>query len=188
MLYTVDNYNVAPPIYCNTNEAVIPNYVPSATYIFSLQTTSGDNFIGMPCTYKAESVNSFTCTYNNMTVTAEDMEFAMCKAPNSTSWNRFWIKTSGYTTNFTSGQNGAFVVHMTKSYGNSYDPYVITYAIRDESGNIVALGSTEDNWDGMWTRSYCELTMPVMPTETGNYTVEIFFNGALAGSQDFSVK
>lgn len=186
--YKVDGFDVTTPIYCNTNQATIPNYVPGATYVFSMQTSAGDPFVGMPYAYTAEKAKAFTCTYNDMTVTADDMEFSMCKAPNATNWNRFWLRTSDYTTSFSADQKIGFVVHMTKSYGNSYETYVNTFVVRNADGNIVAIDSVTDDWDGMWTRSYCVLTLPTTPSKAGNYTVDVFFNGALAGSGEFTVQ
>ena len=186
--YKVDGFDVTNPIYCNENKATIPNYVPGATYVISIQTSAGDNFVGMPYAYKAESAKDFTITYNNMTVSADDMEFSLCKAPNATNWNRFWLRSSDYRTTFSADERIGFVVHMTKSYGNSYETYVNTFVVRDADGNIVAIDSVTDDWDGMWTRSYCVLTLPTTPSKAGNYTVDVFFNGALAGSGEFTIQ
>ena len=42
----------------------------------------------------------------------------------------------------------------------------------------------------MWVAhntNYAELDLPVTPSETGDYTLSIYFNGSFAASAEFSV-
>jgi hypothetical protein len=39
----------------------------------------------------------------------------------------------------------------------------------------------------MWNQRYSELDMPTMPQKPGEYTVDVFFNGAPVTTENFTV-
>jgi hypothetical protein len=40
----------------------------------------------------------------------------------------------------------------------------------------------------MWYRGYCELDIPALPELPGEYTVDIYFNGASVTTESFTVE
>ena len=65
----------------------------------------------------------------------------------------------------------------------------ILYVIRNADGQVQPklLRAVSVPWNTVWKSKHCSLDIPVMPSETGNYTIEIYFNGALAASMAFKV-
>ena len=187
LTYSVDGYEVSNPIYFRTNSVTIPSYVPGAKYVFKLQSTSGDGIVGMPYIYQGADAAAYTCSYGGYNVSASNMTFSLCKYPGSSNWNRYWLSASDYTSTFSSGAKASFLVHLNKSYGTSSEIIHITYVIRDAQNTPVLISSASDSWSNLWYRNYCELDIPAIPTAAGKYTIEVYFNGMLASTNDLTI-
>ena len=88
---------------------------------------------------------------------------------------------------FEVGEKASFLVRMLQEYDTSGDLIVTLFAVEDENGNIVEASTSEESWINMWYRNYCELDIPDMPDVPGDYTMYVYFNGALAGETAFTV-
>ena len=115
------------------------------------------------------------------------MVFSMCITPPYEDWNRYYLSSSDYTTDFSAGEKASFLVRLTKSYGTSSDMITTTFVIRNSDGKFVSVSSQQRTWTDMWYRNYCELDIPSIPDVPGNYTIDVFFNGAAVASQAFTV-
>lgn len=184
--YSVDGHKIPTPIYCSENTTVIRTVVPGAKYSITVESASGGDVIGTPVTYETEKAEAFSCSYSGYDVTADNLEFMMCKTPPYPGWNRYYLAASDYTTTFYAGENASFLVHVDTSYGISYDEMSIVFVIRKD-GIPVSISSTTDSWSNFWYLNYGELDIPAIPYEAGEYTIDIFFDGMLAGSETFTV-
>ena len=67
----------------------------------------------------------------------------------------------------------------------------VTAYIRDAEGKVVSnlIRTKVAPWRDLWpgTGKYCYLDIPVMPTELGEYTLDVYFNGATVLTKSFSV-
>ena len=66
------------------------------------------------------------------------------------------------------------------------------YVIRDGDGNVDTklISSAEDDWHDLWihySTQYGELDIPTVPTQPGDYSVSIYFNGFFVVSAPFSI-
>lgn len=165
------------------NSAVISPIVPGAKHTISIKDAKGVQVLGGIVEYTAKAASDFS-GYN---VSASDMKFSMCKTPSYSNWNRYYLSSSDYTTTFKAGTKASFVVKLNKSYNSSKDTIVTLFAIYDESGKLVSAAAKSRSWNSMWSYGYCEMDIPAMPDTAGKYTVSVFFNGALAGKQDFTI-
>ena len=64
----------------------------------------------------------------------------------------------------------------------------ILYLVRDAEGNPVSSSIKTYHWRDMWSKYYCELDIPNMPSTPGNYIISVYFNGGLAAEQAFTVQ
>ena len=62
-----------------------------------------------------------------------------------------------------------------------------TFVIFDENGKFVSVNETVQSWRYMWYQRYCELDIPALPSEPGNYTIKVYIKGMLCGSVDFTM-
>lgn len=183
LLYTVDG-SATHEISCkDVNTAVISPKIPGAEYTFTLQAADGSPVLGGNRTHKTPAADSFS-GYN---VSAELMEFKMCKTPSKKKWDRHDLSKSDYTTEFSVDEKGSFLVRMRHEYDTSKDNIVTLFVIRDENGNIVSSATQSATWTSMWYKNYCELDIPQMPKAEGKYSIEVYFNGALANTQAFTI-
>lgn len=185
--YSIDGAESYAPVYCSENSAVIYPLVPGADYVITIQKANGEIVLGTPYHYASDKAKEFTCDYDGYTITAQDMTFQMCKRPEYSNWNRYYLDDSDYTTTFSSGEEAAFVVKLGKGYGDSYDTMHILYVIRDASGALISTAVDAEEWSDIWSYYYGELDIPSMPERSGDYKMEIYFNGALAGTQEFTI-
>lgn len=183
LLYAVDGSAVREMHCPSGNTATLDNEVPGAIYTFTLQPANGSSVFGGNLTYNTPVAEAFA----GYDVTADSMEFKMCKTPSVKNWDRYDLKKSDYTTAFTVGQKASFLVRMRKEYSTSSDSITTLFVIRDANDGFVNASSTTNSWTKMWYRNYCELDIPSMPQTPGEYTVRVYFNGSLATEQSFTV-
>lgn len=180
--YTVDG-SLVQSITCDTNSAVITPLIPGASYSISVKPANDITFFGGTIVYETEEASAFS----GYLVTAEDMVFSMCKTPSKKDWDRKDVSDKNYTTSFKTGVSASFVMHVTTKTSQTQDVVTTLYVIRDADGKLVSAETESRTWDDMWDNRYGELTLPVMPETSGQYTVEIFFDGAAVTTQSFEI-
>ena len=111
----------------------------------------------------------------------------MCRTPSRPGWGRYDLSADDYTSNFTIGQSASFLVKFQKLYNAPAEDVLIAYVIRNQDGTPIHSAQQISTWKDMWPLTYCKLTVPVMPSVAGTYTIEIYFNGGLAHQQSFTV-
>lgn len=183
LMYTVDGSPAQQITIKEGNSATIAARIPGASYTFTLTTADGSSVIGGIFDVKTAEASAFS----GYSVTSKNMNFSMCKTPSKKNWDRFDVKKSDYTSTFVSGKNASFLVKMNHSYKVSSDKILTLYVIRDKSGKIVNISTTEAAWRKMWYNNYCELDIPSLPTEDGKYTISVYFNGCSVHEQSFTV-
>lgn len=184
LTYAIDNTDIEGVIQCEENSADIPVVIPGASYRLSIQAASGATLLGGEFTYTAPEAQGF----GGYGVSWENMTFSMCWTPEEADWNRYSLSDEDYTTTFAVGDKASFLVYLNEEYNISYDEIVTLFVVRDEAGKIVSADTQTRLWIDMWYRGYCELDMPSIPQVPGNYTVDIYFNGAAVTNQSFTVQ
>ena len=173
--YTV-NGGEAKTITSDTNSADISPVIPGASYEVSVA--------GITATHKTANAEKFA----DYGITTEHITGSLCITPDADKWDFEDVTT--YTKEFSVGDSISAVVYInTKVEFNSADVDVL-YVVRDGNGNIIpelCHGQTMD-WKTMWTNRYFYPTLPTAPAEAGSYTMELYFNGALALSKVFTIK
>ena len=189
--YTVDGIAADSSIDTSKNSITISPVVPGARYEFTLRGGRDSSVIGKSLTCVAAEAPDFSVTYTDegteFTTTASDITFEMCVRPDNADWDANSISSSDYTNSFTLGQKAGFVMNLSKSYGVSSEDYDILFVVRDKDGKLVTFSSVSTIWRMMWYRRVGNLSIPKLPDTPGEFHMDIYFNGALAGSQDFTI-
>ena len=183
LLYTVDG-SATHEITCDqTCSAIITPKIPGAEYTFTLQTEEGSAVLGGTMLHNTPEANAF----KGYDVTADHMDFKMCKTPSKKKWDRHDLSKSDYTTEFKTGAKASFLIKLNHKYETSKNKITTLFVIRDEAGKIVSSATKTATWKSMWSKNYCELDIPQLPSAAGKYTIEVFFNGMLANKGNFTV-
>ena len=152
-------------------------------YTFTLQTEEGSAVLGGTMLHNTPEANAF----KGYDVTADHMDFKMCKTPSKKKWDRHDLSKSDYTTEFKAGAKASFLIKLNHKYETSKNKITTLFVIRDEAGKIVSSATKTATWKSMWSKNYCELDIPQLPSAAGKYTIEVFFNGMLANKGNFTV-
>ena len=165
------------------NEVVISPLVPGSEYVVSLKTVAGNTVLGSSYSFKAADAGK----YEGYAVTADDMEFMMCVRPSYSGWDRYDISRSSYRTEFSTDEEAGYVIRMRTKYNTDSSEITALFVIRDEFGKIASIDSTTSTWERMWYNGYCELDVPSLPDTPGNYTISVYFDGALAQENSITI-
>ncbi len=189
--YTVDGIAAEETVSAAENAAQISGVIPGAQYVITVNAADGSAVLGNTVTISAPQTGNFSATYTDggysYTSTSAKLFFHMCHTPSVENWDRFDLALSDFTTTYSAGQKASFLVEHVGSYGVSGDPYAIVLAIRDSAGTLLDVHTVNTTWSDMWNRGYSELDIPELPQEPGNYHIDIYFNGSLAGQTDFTI-
>ena len=183
VVYTIDGSEHSQIIRTDKNSAEITPVVPGSTYSISIQLESGATVFGGTTTYKTAEAKKF----EGYLITSDRVVFKMCKRPNKNNWSYTNVPNGDYTDTFKVGTKAAFVARLRNQYNISSDVITTMYVIRDESGKLISSETTAQTWTSMWYKYYGELDIPSIPSVPGNYTIEVYFNGAWVHEQSFKV-
>lgn len=183
ILYTIGANTEQKVVKCDTTSGVITPMIPGAHYTITIQPANGATAFGGTVEYDAPEAPAFSGYW----VKAEDIRFDMCITPNVENWDRYDVPQKNYTTTFKVGSSASFVMRLTREYTTSNDEIVTMFVIRDREGKIISNATETRTWTEMWYRGYGKLTLPFLPTEPGDYTVWIYFNGTAATNRSFEV-
>lgn len=183
LLYSLDG-SANHEISCDSeNSVTVDAVVPGAEYKFTLQSADGTAVLGGNMLYRSADARKFS----GYGLSADYMEFKMCRTPSHKNWDRYDLSSSDYTTKFQAGEDASFLVRMRHEYDVSSDKIVTLYVIRDTDGNIVSAATTSATWSSMWRKNYGEFDIPELPQTPGEYSVSVYFNGELANTQTFTI-
>ena len=185
--YSIAGYGTEMTIPCNDNAITIFPVVPNATYTLRLENTAGNVLLGSNAVITTGAPVDFNQQFDGFVAARENLAFSMCKRPAWTNWDRYDLRSSDYTTTFAVDEKASFLVHFDKRYASTTEPVVTTYVIRNSANEPFMISHSNSTWLDMWYKNYCELDIPVMPTQAGSYTMEVYFNGGLVAVQPFTI-
>jgi len=181
LIYSIDEDSTEYVASAEGTTAKIENLVPNSQYTLKLQLADGTTVLNDTTVVSIPEAAPFA----NYTVSAADMKLTMCLVPEVADWTHKNVTT--YKDSYVIGEKAGFVMRLYRTYMTSPDNIATLFVIRNSEGKIVKIGSTSQSWTSMWFQSYGELTIPEMPTEAGEYTIEIYFNSAFVHKQNFSI-
>lgn len=182
LLYTVDGSEIQLAT-SDTNSCIISPAVPGGHYQISFELPGGISLFGGHAEFNVAPADNF----NGYSVAKDNMTFQMCRTPSKAGWKWSDVPKKDYVTEFSHAEEASFFVKLSKNPGKSEDHISTLFVIRDANGIPVAANAHSRTWNSMWDGRYCVIEMPMMPQTPGNYTVDIYFNGGLVHTQNFTV-
>ena len=179
--YIPEGSTVESAVATNGTYGRIEGVVPGAVYTIRLQLKDGTTVIAGTQTVTVPEAQPF----NDYGATAEGMVWQMCLRPEDPAW--VWWAVANFQESFTADQKAGFVARLTNRYAVSGDPITIVYAVRDAEGKLVSAHVATEAWSNMWYQFYGEFDVPALPQTPGQYTLDIYFNGASAHHQEFTI-
>ena len=172
--YAIDGKTVET-LTSDTNAADLTLVVPKASYEITVQGV--DTAAVSSVTFETPAGPKYG---------SSDFSYSLCVTPSAENWTHKNVKK--YTTSFKADQSISLVMFSKKNMSTSGSTKVL-YVVRDSNGKLLpdlcAVQSVSNKT--MWNGNYFYPTLPEIPSATGSYSLEIYFNGKLAASKDFKI-
>ena len=194
LVYTVDGNRMPGIVEASGTSAVIQPRIPGATYQITIRPANGTSAFSNTVTYQCP--NSPIFYHEKARVTSEAIENRLYAnllvTPAKENWTYQDVSKNDYTTTFKSGQKASLLLHLNQSFYTYKTDMTIQYVFRNSEGKVLVdlLSQYATDWNDMWDGAnyrYCELDLPAMPTEPGEYTLYIYFNNLAASTISFTV-
>lgn len=194
LMYCIDGSERQEVVQCETNSAVIEVRVPGAVYDLSIAAANGSSVFGGTYTYTCPNAEIYENhdygIYANHIRSMMDVH--LIATPDNPYWSYKSVHKGMYTNTFTSGQGISMLLYLKVNFYVPRDPTSILYVIRDSEGNVISELVVKESriWYDMWWNDnyhYCELDIPAIPTEAGDYNLSLYFNGMAVTSVDFTI-
>lgn len=188
LMYSIDGSDYQTVIKCDTASAVIAPRIHGAAYRIEIRSASGisifDNFLE----YNSPNAQVFE-QYN---LPAENISTNLLVTPEQQDWNYRHVSNEDFTDSFATGTPISILLKANKEFSFPRDEVNILYVIRDGNSNVVSelIGQETFSWWDMWVdedHHYCELDLPNVPEEAGDYTLALYFNGYAVMAIEFTI-
>jgi len=183
LLYAIDGSVQREILRSSTDSATVSPVVPGATYEFFIQQEDSNTVFGG----EARFVTAEAQEFSGYQVSASTMAISMCKAPSAAGWTYADLTDEDYRITFKSGELAGFVLMTKQKLSASNDLITAMYVIRNADGIPVSWDSNQRTWTEMWSQNYCHLTVPALPAEPGNYTIDVYFNSQFVCNSSFTI-
>lgn len=185
--YTINGSALVTNVSSAENSISISPVIPGCSYTFTIQAADGRPTAGEMLTVASPEKENFSVNYAGNPVTKSNLHFTLCKRPANGIWSHTTMDNADYTTQFQTGDSAGFVIFLDRRYDVSKEIITSAFVISNEAGEIVSIASSSAAWSSMWYKNYCDLNIPSIPQEAGEYTIEVYFNGQLAAVKTFTV-
>lgn len=188
LMYTIDGSDSKNVIKCDNASASITPKVPGAKYQFTIQAADATSIFSNVQTYTCPEAESFEANG----LSSADITGYLLKTPDNKDWTFDSIGNDAFTNQFASGDKISIVLHGTTNFYLPGAALDILYVIQDAHGNVLPelISQVDGNWKDIWYAGdyhYGELDLPTAPTEAGDYSLSIYFDGTQVTVIDFSI-
>ena len=187
VLYNLEGDDQQKVIQTAENTVTLTNATPGATYEFVIQAADGTTVYGETYTCTAADVEIFS----GYGITADDIKSVyMFTTPDDEDWVVSDINLySAPTTEFAPGEQISLLFELDSDAEPETSNDVVTtlFVVRDMDGNQICRSSSDASWVYMWEDGWCALDVPTIPTTSGDYYLNIYFNGMAITQLFFTV-
>lgn len=187
LMYTIDG-GEANVVKTDTASASVTPNVPGGKYVFTIQAADGTSIFNNVHSYTAPEA----AVYEGNSFDVNKLSVDLVKTPEG-DWNFESIQTSDFTTEFASGDPISIVLRNSENFYLPGSRIKVLYVIRDSYGNVLSRYVSEqtlvwkDIWNGGDTRNG-ELDIPSVPTNPGQYKLQLYFDGMSVAEKDFTIQ
>lgn len=167
---------------CQTNQVTL-SLMADAVYEFTAVPADKVTHFTQSYTYTAPAATPF----EGYGITAETLRTDLVSRPDAENWGLTDLTDESYKTAFSSDEKAAVILTALTNFSLSDDPVNVVFAIRDNSAQQISTEQLSTTWKALWSGPYCILELPVMPTQTGAYTMDLYFNDTLVTTLQFTL-
>ena len=187
VMYSVDGSDTAELAECTGTTAIVKHVIPEASYRFKIMASDSSTVFGGI----SEFAGIEKTTFNKHALNAASIQSSLCRTPEKDNWTHEDVSDSSYTTSFGVSESASLVLYTSSRFYLEADNTDVMFVIRNAEGRVIpSLTRTiTKSWLDLWpgVGKYCYLDIPVMPTVEGQYTIEVYFDGAAVLEKNFSI-
>ena len=183
LIYSIDDSTVQNILRCQDASATISPAVPGATYHITVHRADGGTMFGGSYEATAPAIQNF----EGFGLHASQLQISSIFTPVSEEWTYLDVTDTDYSTTFGPEQKASCLLLINGTYEESESPLLITLVTKDSSGKILSMQEQTTIWVDLWDSGYGRIDIPQLPSQPGDYVVEIYFNNMLAGSITITV-
>lgn len=165
------------------NEIVIPSVIPEGEYEINILSVSGITVFNGSIHCTAPEAQEFA----GFGITADDMDFYMCRTPNVSPWGPDDLSRYDYITAFSVDEKASFLIRLNNDTELKDEPLNVLITIKDADTQTLSCISANYVWSDFWKDDCAALDLPWLPDTVGHYYVSICFNGMLAFDLGFDI-
>lgn len=189
LMYSLDGSNTKSVVKVKSDSsAEISPRIPGASYRFEIQAADSASIFNNIHTYDCPEAEP----YSEHSFEPDKTTAYLIVTPEKKDWSRADVSKDDYTDQFQVDESISVLLYCSARFFIPEDSISILFVIRDADGNVDAklISETEDDWHDLWIgydTQYGGLDIPTIPTQPGDYTVSIYFNGMFVASAPFSI-
>ena len=178
LMYSLDTDDTQFVVKCSETSGVISPRIHGAKYTFTIQAVDGTSVYNTLQTYTCPNAQIF----DKHSLSAEKITAHLLKTPEKENWSYKDISNQDYTNQFASGQPISLILHAGMNFYIPEEETDLLFVYRDKNGSVVSDLIVEDtlDWKSMWINDdyhFCEFDLEKVPTEPGDYSLSLYFNG-----------
>ena len=188
LMYSLNDSESSSVIKCSESSGSISPRIPDTTYHLTIQVGDDTSVFNNTQSYTTMQAGVFS----TQGLSADKIQSKLLKTPNAVKWLADDLSAEDYTDKFQSGDKMSMVLESTVKFYVEHEDIKVMYVFRDRDGEpIPALVSEEtlDWYDLFFDGDYKlgELNLPKAPTESGDYSVTVYFNGSPVATNNFTI-
>lgn len=189
LMYSLDGSNTKSVVKVKSDSsAEISPRVPGAEYRFEIQAADSTSIFNNFHTYSCPDAEPYT----EYSFEPDKAVAYLVVTPEKKDWTKADVSKDDYSDQFKVGEKISVLLYCSSRFYIPEDTISIMYVIRDGAGSVDAKLISEDtvDWHDLWVHydtQYGELDIPTVPTQTGDYSVTIYFNGMFVASAAFTI-
>lgn len=193
ILYRIDGSQTQEVVQCSGAAGEIRPRIHGAKYSITIQSADGRSAFGGELEYACPNASIFVSEKNAFTQEkTEKIQAHMLVTPFE-NWCYKHVTPGYYTSTFKVGQPISLLLYSPRNFYVNNGDVSILYVIRDSEGKVITelTGQEVMDWRAMWVNTdyhYCELDLPKVPQEPGEYTLFLYFDGGAVTSLTFTIR
>lgn len=185
--YTVDGSGTQE-IPCTKASAEIIPLIPGANYKFVLEAADERTVFNNTLQHKTMEAEAF----NEHNFDIQNVAIDLLNTPEEAEWNVETITEDIFTNRFTVGDSASLAFRSSSAIYVPSNKTKVLFVFRDAYGNVLPELVTEIScvWKSIWTKGDVktgELDIPALPSATGEYVMELYFNGSFVQRFDITM-
>lgn len=162
--------------------------IPGSKYVFTIQAADETSIFENVYTYQVPEAPA----YKGHTIILSKVHISTLKTPDKEGWLVEDVDKADFKDVFAPNEKISLALQASCKFFLEDEDITVRYVFRDAGGKALPslITTQESDWNTIWydgNYQNGELNLPQTPTQSGLYNLEVYFNGALFGTTQFTI-